>query len=63
MPQMTGDDLPEGDVIEKVSKILHIDIVFNKIISSVRVKYILNVCICNFVTPTYGTISNGVSSC
>ena len=29
MPQMTGDDLPEGDVIEKVSKILHIDIVFN----------------------------------
>ena len=61
MPQMTGDDLPEGDVIEKVSKILHIDIVFNKIISSVRV--ILNVCICNFVTPTYGTISNGVSSC
>ena len=37
MPQMTGDDLPEGDVIEKVSKILHIDIVFNKIIPSVRV--------------------------
>ena len=33
---MTGDDLPEGDVIEKVSKILHIDIVFNKIISSVK---------------------------
>ena len=58
---MTGDDLPEGDVIEKVSKILHIDIVFNKIIPSV--KYILNVCIYNFVTPTYGTISNGVSSC
>jgi len=33
---MTGDDLPEGDVIEKVSKILHIDIVFNKIISSLN---------------------------
>ena len=58
---MTGDDLPEGDVIENVSKILHIDIVFNKIILSV--KYILNVCMCNFVTPTYGTISNGASSC
>ena len=36
VPQMTGDDLPEGDVIENVSKILHIDIVFNNIILSVK---------------------------
>ena len=42
---MTGDDLPEGDVIEKVSKILHIDIVFNKIIPSVSVNKIHIKCV------------------